>query len=302
MKTARLLAAALLLTGCSEPDAGEAAAGVARSEVDSARPSASLARYEACLDKADAPEIRARCAETAVASATGAAPAFADFLRDLGDAALAGDDNASHRLVVANAAARLAIGRSELLAEQKVRAPSEPVSSPAHIAQSLLARWQAIRDADCRSAVAVDRCAQVADRLFQSYIAVAMPAVQENTTMSTRAVPDCATLLTTTADPQSLLDEFEQSYPAAYADPALVDDAVPADAVPQLARSLACLAGVTAFEGYLADQASALFASSRHGPAAFAALAAAAKTTGREADYARSFADQMRAVIRPPSG
>lgn len=302
MKAARLLAATILLASCNQSDSGHALAVDDRPSSDAAPSSGAMARYEACLDNAETPDANARCAEAAVVATTGSDERFAEFLRDLGDAALAGNDTASQRLVVADAAARLAIGRSELLAGQAVRVSENTEATSGRIDPSLRSRWQTIRDADCASADVAARCAGIADRLFQAYTAAAIPAELETPAMTARPVADCTTLLASSADAQSLLDRFERDYPAAYADPARVDDAVPADTVPELARSLACLAGVTSFEGFLADQASALFASPRHGRAAFAALAAAGKGSGREAEYARRFAEQMRAVIRPPTG
>ena len=302
MKAARLLAATVLLAGCNQPEGGHASTGDGRSTAGMAPASGSMASYEACLDEAETPDANARCADAAVAATTGADEGFSELLRDLGDAALAGNDSASHRLVVADAAARLAIGRAELLSGQAVPGSTVSVSPSGEIGPALKNRLKAIRDADCAGAGDPAQCANVADRLFRAYTAAAMPARLESPTMTARPVADCATLLASPADPQSLLDAFERDYPSAYADPARVDGAVPADTVPELARSLACLAGVTSFEGFLSDQASALFASRRHGPAAFAALAAAGKGSGREADYARRFAEQMRAVIRPPTG
>lgn len=302
MKTARLLAATVLLAGCDGPDVGHASVANAPSATETVARTGFIAQYEACLAKAETPEANARCADAAVAATTRSDGAFAAFLRDLGDAALAGDDTASHRLVVADAAARLAIGRAALLAGQSDHVSPKPVSPKGQVVPALTARWKVIRDADCARSAVPARCMSVADRLFDAYVAATMPADQETPRMTARPVADCSTLLASTADPQTLLDAFERDYPAAYADPARVDDAVRGEEVPELARSLACLAGVTAFEGFLADQASALFASPRHGRAAFAALAAAGKGEGREAEYARRFADQMRAVIRPPAG
>lgn len=288
------LAAALLLAGCGgEPARADGAPGSEAQERAAATSADGLAAYERCLDSADGAAAASACADTAIASATSGRGALAAFLRELGDRQLADDPSLAQRVVVADAAARFALG---LAGSEAVPAAAAPALPPA-----LAARWASVRAAHC--AAAGPDCAARANALLGQYLAATADTTGTTaadtgaTAMPTGPLPDCAALLAERGDPEALLGQLERTYPAAYADPSRVDAAVAADSVPLLARSLACLGGLTGYDAFVADQAVALFASRRHGAAAFAALDRMAAGGGPQAAYAREFAAQMRDYI-----
>ncbi len=95
---------------------------------------------------------------------------------------------------------------------------------------------------------------------------------------------------------------FEQQYPAALINPATVDEqSLTANDIAKIAGFAACAAAKTDFEPFVADNASALFASKTHGAAAFAALERLSREPGFEGTAAKAFAEQMRDCAKEPS-
>ena len=107
----------------------------------------------------------------------------------------------------------------------------------------------------------------------------------------------CTGAGTSQAAADRIIAAFEKEYPAALVDPARVEGvAVEPAVLARIVGDLACLASLPGGDPFVADQASALFASPRHGAAAFAALDRLA-SAGDSA--AARFARQMRAYARP---
>lgn len=127
-----------------------------------------LAAYEACLSRAETSDEMGWCADDAIAAPAGDAhPAFVDFLRELGDAMLDGQDTGASRQVVADAAARFAAGRADLLAGLPLEAGEAGLEV---LPPPLAERWRAVRDADC-AGLGTAGCAQAADILLARYLA-----------------------------------------------------------------------------------------------------------------------------------
>ncbi len=111
-------------------------------------------------------------------------------------------------------------------------------------------------------------------------------------------LPTCATL--EQGSPDTVATLFEQHYPAPLVSPDTVDDIELSVAdLDSLTAFAACAAAKNDYEPFVADNASALFASKRHGAAAFAALRRAAAGSGFAADAAQEFGDQMRRYVKP---
>ena len=105
---------------------------------------------------------------------------------------------------------------------------------------------------------------------------------------------DCNSLSLKNADEVS--DLFEKQYPTALVDVNIVDEqSLTSDDMAAIVRFAACAAAQTDFEPFVADNASALFASKKHGNAAFAALEKISRNPGFEGKAAKEFAAQMRA-------
>lgn len=127
-----------------------------------------LAAYDACLERAETSDEMGWCADDAINAPAGDAhPAFVAFLRELGDAMLDGQDTGASRQVVADAAARLAAGRADLLAGLPPEAGEAGLEA---LPPPLAERWRAVRDADCAGSGAAN-CAQAADILLARYLA-----------------------------------------------------------------------------------------------------------------------------------
>jgi hypothetical protein len=111
---------------------------------------------------------------------------------------------------------------------------------------------------------------------------------------------DCDSLQLQNADGAS--DLFEKQYPPALIDPNSVDEqTLTPDDMAAIVRFAACAAAKTDFEPFIADNASALFASKKHGNAAFAVLEKMSRTAGFEAKAAKDFANQMREYVKEPT-
>lgn len=105
----------------------------------------------------------------------------------------------------------------------------------------------------------------------------------------------CPTQHGSQAEADQAIAAFERAYPAALVDPATVERRTVAPAVlTRIIANLPCLAALPGGDPFVAEQASALFASRAHGRAAFAALDRLAATDPRAARFAR----QMRAYVR----
>lgn len=110
-------------------------------------------------------------------------------------------------------------------------------------------------------------------------------------------LPGCAAFEKSSSDDGA--DLFEQHYPPELIDPGTVEDttlyAADLDTVTGFA---ACAAAITDYEPFVADNALALFASKKHGAAAFAALQRAAVGSTFAAKAAREFSSQMREYVK----
>lgn len=114
-------------------------------------------------------------------------------------------------------------------------------------------------------------------------------------------LPSCAEIRASALVDSALVDTFEKRYPRALVGEASVER-LPLDAgqIDNAAGYLACVAGRTGLDAFVAEQGLALFASRRHGPAALAALDRIAQGGGPEARGARDYARQIRAYLRGP--
>ncbi|MFJ7440134.1 hypothetical protein ACIQW5_20995 [Methylorubrum thiocyanatum] len=114
-------------------------------------------------------------------------------------------------------------------------------------------------------------------------------------------LPSCAEVQASKLVGGALAETFDGRYPRDLADPRKVERiALDADAVANVAGYLACVAGLTDGDVNVADQGIALFASRRHGRAAFVALDAISRSDAPWAAGARAFARQMRAYRTGP--
>lgn len=99
----------------------------------------------------------------------------------------------------------------------------------------------------------------------------------------------------TQAAADAMLAAFEKDYPAALVAPAQVEGAaIPPAVLERIVADLSCLAGQPGGDPFVPEQAAALFASPRHGAAAFAALERLASAGNQRA---RRFAVQMRGYV-----
>ncbi|GJD64006.1 hypothetical protein [Methylobacterium frigidaeris] len=115
-------------------------------------------------------------------------------------------------------------------------------------------------------------------------------------------LPGCAEVRAAALFDAALVASFEKRYPPALVGEASVERlALDPGQVENAAAYLACVAGLTGFDVYVAEQGLALFASRRHGRAALAALDRIARGPGPEARGARDYARQIRAYLRGPS-
>lgn len=98
------------------------------------------------------------------------------------------------------------------------------------------------------------------------------------------------------ADADAMLAAFEREYPASLVSSAQVEGVkIPPATLDDIVASLSCLAAQPGGDPFVPEQAAALFASKRHGAAAFEAVERLA-SAGDEP--ARRFAEQMRAYTR----
>jgi hypothetical protein len=132
-------------------------------------------------------------------------------------------------------------------------------------------------------------------------IALAGPARAEPAPVAGLPLPSCAELRAAALFDSALVDAFEKRYPRALVGEASVERlALDPGQVGNAAAYLACVAGLTGLDVFVAEQGLALFASRRHGRAALAALDRIASGTGPEAAGARDYARQIRAYLRGP--
>ena len=98
-----------------------------------------------------------------------------------------------------------------------------------------------------------------------------------------------------------LVNAFERSYPKALAGEASVERTpLGSDALARLVADLACVSSHPGADPFVPEQALALFASKRHGRAAFAALNALARSEAASPalrSAARAFERQMRSYV-----
>ncbi|KMO36957.1 hypothetical protein [Methylobacterium aquaticum] len=114
-------------------------------------------------------------------------------------------------------------------------------------------------------------------------------------------LPGCAEVRASALLGSALVSAFERRYPPALVGEASVERlALDPGQVENAAAYLACVAGLTGLDVYVAEQGLSLFASRRHGRAALAALDRIARGTGPEAGSARDYARQIRAYLREP--
>ncbi|WP_145984787.1 hypothetical protein [Methylobacterium aquaticum] len=114
-------------------------------------------------------------------------------------------------------------------------------------------------------------------------------------------LPGCAEGRAAALFDAALVTAFETRYPRALVGEASVEglDLDPGQ-VENAAAYLACVAGLTGLDVFVAEQGLALLVSRRHGRAALAALDRIARGTGPEARGACDYARQIRAYLRGP--
>jgi hypothetical protein len=114
-------------------------------------------------------------------------------------------------------------------------------------------------------------------------------------------LPGCAEVRAAALFDSALVTAFETRYPRALVGEASVERlALDPGQVENAAAYLACVAGLTGFDVFVAEQGLALFASRRHVRAALRALDRIARGTGPEARGARDYARQIRSYLRGP--
>ncbi|MCF4129589.1 hypothetical protein [Methylobacterium sp. SyP6R] len=142
-------------------------------------------------------------------------------------------------------------------------------------------------------------------RQFGALLALALflpgPARAAPSPVAGLPLPGCAEVRAAALFDSALVTAFETRYPRALVGEASVErlDLDPGQ-VENAAAYLACVAGLTGLDVFVAEQGLALFASRRHGRAALAALDRIARGTGPEARGARDYARQIRAYLRGP--
>ncbi|SEP50712.1 hypothetical protein SAMN04487843_13929 [Methylobacterium sp. ap11] len=127
------------------------------------------------------------------------------------------------------------------------------------------------------------------------------PARAASASVASLPLPGCAEVRAAALVGSALVTAFETRYPPALVGEASVERlALDPGQVANAAAYLACVAGLTGLDVYVAEQGLALFASRRHGRTALAALDRIARGTGSEAGSARDHARQIRAYLRGP--
>ncbi|PCG08081.1 hypothetical protein COA17_15185 [Sphingomonas ginsenosidimutans] len=296
-------AALLALAACG--------AAPAPSPDPSPRPSASTTTqdgaFAACRTRADgdAAAIQA-CADTELARIAHALPdhpeaatRHAAALRALGDDAIARGtfgQGAAAQVAVADAAVRLSQQRAAWLAGGT---PPAGRGDPTRLGDAARAAWSASRAAAC-AAYRVTDCAARYDALLNTYQPAAEPTPMPEpaTTNAGLPLPDCAEVKAAGLVGGALGDAFYRRYPTSLADPKGVDHVtLDGAAIDNVVGYLACVATLTDGDPTVADNAAALFASPRHGVAAFAALTTRAKAETPEGKGAARFLQQMKAMV-----
>lgn len=132
-------------------------------------------------------------------------------------------------------------------------------------------------------------------------LALAGPARAGPAAVAGLPLPSCAEVRAAALFDSALVNAFETRYPRALVGEASVERlALDLGQVENAAAYLACVAGLTGLDVFVAEQGLALFASRRHGRAALTALDRIARGTGPEARDASAYARQIRAYLRGP--
>ena len=287
-----------------------AACGAAPAPSPAPTPSVAATRdgsFAACRTRADGdPGAIQSCADAELARIARTLPGHAEAatrhaaaLRALGDDAIARGtfgQGAAAQVAVADAAVRLSQRRATWLAGGDAPAGR---GDPARLGADARAAWSASRAASC-AAWPVTDCATRYDALLGAYQPAAEPTPMPEpaTTAAGLPLPDCAEVKAAGLVGGALGDAFYRRYPTSLADPKGVDHVtLDAAAIDNVVGYLACVATLTDGDPTVADNAAALFASPRHGAAAFAALTARAHADTPEGKGAARFLQQMKAMV-----
>lgn len=123
-------------------------------------------------------------------------------------------------------------------------------------------------------------------------------------TASLSALPTCSQLraeYSGKANTEALLAAFNTDYPATLVNEATVEGvSISEPEMERLTAYLACVADLTDYFPEVADGALALYASKRHGAAAFHALQQHAKNSGIDGKAAQQFLEQMQHYVEGP--
>ncbi|NJR77166.1 hypothetical protein [Sphingomonas corticis] len=299
----------LALAGCSA--APEAA--IPGNAATAAAPEAAASAYEPCRDRADGdPAALQRCADAEIARIEKSLPGHEQAERDHRAALAALGDDAIERgvfgagaaagVAAADAAVRLSRARASWLAGGP--APTGRAGAAA-LGEAARTAWEAARVSACGAWHPAD-CAARYDALLAPYLPEPAPmtdAVSTTATTATAAatglpLPDCTSVKASALVGGALGDAFYRRYPKSLADPAAVETLALDDSeMANVVGYLACVATLTDGDPVVADNAAALFASPRHGRAAFARLEALAAKGGAEAAGAARFLRQMKAQV-----
>jgi hypothetical protein len=247
--------------------------------------------------------------------------AYAAALPALGDMTIFaighGEDTLSARPIAKDALVALEHARSLLLSG---KAMAKPLSSgdpfapfrdaPKDQIKSAKQLWAVSRTTSCAS-VDIGNCEQrydellfvLADNAGLEWNEQAGDSGESKKMTSKYNFPTCASLRASGHGADAHLADFEKTFPAEIVAEESVNKLdLSAEDLRSIGSYASCVTGLTPnMPPEIADAALSLYASKKHGRAAFAALDSLARDSGKDANFAREFAKQLRDYIKEPS-
>jgi hypothetical protein len=228
-----------------------------------------------------------------------------------------GEDTMSARPIAEDAIDALGKARNLLLSG---KAKAKPISNgdpfapfrdaPKDQIESAKQLWAVSRSASCASVV-INNCEQRYDDLL--FILADSAGLEwneqtdhtgESRKMTSKySFPTCASLRASGYSADAHLADFEKNFPAEIiAEESVSKLDLSAEDMRSIGSYASCVTGLAPnMPPEIADASLSLYASKKHGRAAFAALDSLARDGGKDANFAREFAKQMRDYIKEPS-
>jgi hypothetical protein len=257
----------------------------------------------------------------AAANAREAKAAYEAALPVLGDMTIfavgRGEDTLSARPIAEDAIVALEQARNLLLSGKATATPlssGDPFAlfrdAPKDQIKSAKQLWAVSRTTSCASVV-ISNCEQRYDGLL--FILADSAGLEgdeqaddsgDSKKMTSKYhFPTCASLRASGHIAAAHLADFEKTFPAEIVAEESVNKLdLSAEDLRSIGSYASCVTGLTPnMPPEIADAALSLYASNKHGRAAFAALDSLARSGGKDANFAREFAVQMRDYVKEPS-